>query len=191
MEGTHAGALVRSKTAEDLYAAFAHHIVPLLIENIRLQFDGGADLVMIFDTAAGEVPPALFRRMVAPHLATLSAAFPGRLGYYGKGMHPSQLADETWVAGWAGLGYDSRWEMAHVVTRADHPRFVQGNFDPAFLCDEGAAFDRALDEFLAPMTALSPAERRGWVCGLGHGVLPGTPERNVRKFVDTVRARFQ
>jgi uroporphyrinogen decarboxylase len=25
------------------------------------------------------------------------------------------------------------------------------------------------------------------VCGLGHGVLPGTPEGNVRLFVETVR----
>ncbi|MCB0385974.1 MAG: hypothetical protein KDD43_11325, partial [Bdellovibrionales bacterium] len=30
----------------------------------------------------------------------------------------------------------------------------------------------------------------GWVCGLGHGVLPATPEGNVRAFVDTVRERF-
>ena len=29
--------------------------MPLLIENIRLQFDGGADVVMVFDTAAGEL----------------------------------------------------------------------------------------------------------------------------------------
>ena len=30
-------------------------MVPLLVENIRLQFAGGADVVMLFDTAAGEL----------------------------------------------------------------------------------------------------------------------------------------
>jgi uroporphyrinogen decarboxylase len=29
--------------------------------------------------------------------------------------------------------------------------------------------------------------RPGWICGLGHGILPGTPEDNVRLFVNTVR----
>ncbi len=191
MEGTHGGPLVRSKTSEDLYAAFARHIVPLLVENIRLQFEGGADLVMLFDTAAGELPPSMLQRLAAPDLATLARAFPGRLGYYAKGLHPAHLVDEAWVAGWAGLGYDARWSMSHVLTRAVRPKFVQGNFDPALLCNEGAAFDRALDDFLEPMEALSPADRRGWICGLGHGVLPGTPEGNVRKFVNTVRERFQ
>ena len=28
-----------------------------------------------------------------------------------------------------------------------------------------------------------PISRRGWICGLGHGVLPGTPEAAVRTFV--------
>ena len=37
---------------------------------------------------------------------------------------------------------------------------------------------------------LTPAERTGWVCGLGHGVLPRTPEENVRTFVKTVREVF-
>jgi uroporphyrinogen decarboxylase len=191
MEGTHAGPLARSKTAEDLYAAFARHIVPLLIDNIRLQFDGGADLVMVLDTAAGELPPAMFHRLTAPHLAQLADAFPGRLGYYGKGLHPAHVADRAWMSRWAGVGYDARWEMSHVLTRPYRTGFAQGNFDPALLTADAPVFRRALDEFLSPMAALSPSERRGWICGLGHGVLPGTPERNVRAFVDTVRERFQ
>ena len=40
-------------------------MVPLLIENIRLQFDGGADVVMVFDTAAGELAPDDVRVVIA------------------------------------------------------------------------------------------------------------------------------
>lgn len=192
MEGTHAGSLTKSKTAEDLYVAFARHMVPLLIENIRLQFEGGADLVMVFDTAAGELTPGMFQRLIAPDLSALARAYPGRLGYYGKGLHPAHLTDAAWTLQWAGVGYDWRWNMADVAARPGRTGFMQGNFDPTLLlCAEGAAFDRALEEFFRPMQALTPAERRGWICGLGHGVLPGTPERNVRTFVETVRERFQ
>ncbi|TAK14454.1 MAG: uroporphyrinogen decarboxylase, partial [Acidobacteria bacterium] len=63
MEGTHAGALARSKSGEGMYASLAARLVPLLIENIRLQLAGGADVVMILDTAGGELPPAMFRRL--------------------------------------------------------------------------------------------------------------------------------
>jgi uroporphyrinogen decarboxylase len=61
VEGTHAGPLARAKASPALYRAFADRMVPLLIENIRLQFEGGADIVMVFDTAAGELSPEAFR----------------------------------------------------------------------------------------------------------------------------------
>ncbi|MDX1582348.1 MAG: uroporphyrinogen decarboxylase family protein, partial [Thermoanaerobaculia bacterium] len=65
VEGSHKGNLIDVKTATDLYRAFSDQLVPLLIENIRLQLDGGAEIVMIFDTAAGEVSPAWFHHWIA------------------------------------------------------------------------------------------------------------------------------
>jgi uroporphyrinogen decarboxylase len=67
---------------------------------------------------------------------------------------------------------------------------VQGNFDPAWLFLPERDLASALDEFLAPLAALTPEARQGWICGLGHGVLPGTPEAAVRTFVSTVRQVF-
>jgi len=40
------------------------------------------------------------------------------------------------------------------------------------------------------MSVLSPEERSGWVCGLGHGVLKTTPQENVKEFVQRIRASF-
>jgi len=103
MEGTHAGPLARAKASPALYRDFADRIVPLLRENIRLQFEGGADVVMVLDTAAGELSPAMFRSQVVPDLTTLAGAFPSRLGYYAKSSHPAQMSS---LAGglWAGTG---------------------------------------------------------------------------------------
>ena len=192
VEGTHVGSLVRAKTSLGLYRRFAERLVPLLARVARAQLHAGADLVMVFDTAAGDVTPAVFQRELAPDLVRLASSAPGRLGYYARNLHPAHLGGDNVSAPgpWAGLGIDWRWDLAATLARPERTGFVQGNFDPALLHLTGAALERALDEFLDPVAALPPEQRRGWICGLGHGVLPGTPESSVRAFVQAVRKRF-
>ena len=43
---------------------------------------------------------------------------------------------------------------------------------------------------IRPLLALPIRRRQGWICGLGHGVLPATPEHHVRLFVDLQRELF-
>src|SRR5204863_10028131 len=64
VEGTHAGALTASKKLLSLFSRFCRVIVPLLARNIELQLNNGAELVMIFDTAAGELPTGIFHSEV-------------------------------------------------------------------------------------------------------------------------------
>ena len=40
------------------------------------------------------------------------------------------------------------------------------------------------------MKALPASARRGWICGLGHGVLQKTPESNVLLFLRLQREYF-
>jgi len=146
--------------------------------------------VMVLDTAAGELPPAYFDRDVAPGLIELARAFPGRLGYYAKAAHPSLYTPSMAVAPWGGIGLDSRWDLAAVLAQPGRDGFVQGNFDPAWLFLPHDDLVTAIAQFLAPIRALDSDRRRGWICGLGHGVLPGTPEAAVRTFVTSVREAF-
>ena len=190
MEGSHAGAMKVAKSSWDLFRAFARHMTPLLRANIASQLDAGADVVMVLDTAAGELPPAYFQREVAPDLASLGEAFSGRLGYYTKASHPDLIDPMVSDGAFAGIGVDSRWDLARLLARPNRHCFIQGNFDPAWLFLPPADLDRAIDEFVAPVRGLSIEQRRGWICGLGHGVLPGTPESAVRTFVTTIRERF-
>jgi uroporphyrinogen decarboxylase len=189
MEGTHAGPLSRAKASLDLYRAFADRLVPLLVENIALQLEAGADLVMIFDTAAGELPPETFKAVMAPDLATLARAYPTRLGYYANAWGPAHVEPE-FAQLWAGLGLDWRWDLATALREEPRHGFVQGNFDPVALQLTGQRLEREIDRFIEPLKQLDPNARRGWICGLGHGVLPGTPEESVRTFVKRVRESF-
>jgi uroporphyrinogen decarboxylase len=190
MEGSHAGAMKVAKSSWDLYRQFARHMTPLLREAIAMQHAAGADVVMILDTAAGDLPPAYFHQEVVPDLADLASQLPGRVGYYAKAAHPALLAAPMISAPWAGFGVDSRWDLAPLLAAPGRSGFIQGNFDPAWLFLPEADLASALADFLRPIAALPPAVRRGWICGLGHGVLPGTPESAVRTFVRTVRETF-
>jgi uroporphyrinogen decarboxylase len=192
VEGSHTGTLSRAKSSLALYRRFARVMVPLLERMLAGQLAAGADLVMVFDTAAGELAPAEFRRYVVSDLTRLAARAPGRLGYFARGLHPAHLGPGSRLPGddWAGLGFDWRWNIADVLASPDRRGFAQGNLDPVLLQLEGQSLTKALDDFLDPLSALDALARRGWICGLGHGVLPGTPESSVRTFVRQVRRRL-
>ena len=159
VEGSHAGSLTVSKKSSELYQNFCKLMLPLIRENIRLQFEGGADVVMIFDTAAGELSPAMYQR---------------------------------WVAPWAGMGFDHRWDLPSILNgkTLSAPGFVQGNFDQSLLFLSATDFEKEFRNYLKSYQELSPEQRSSWICGLGHGVLPKTPEENVRRFVQIVREVF-
>jgi uroporphyrinogen decarboxylase len=188
VEGSHKGSLVESKRLLRLFPQFCETMVPLLARNIELQLEGGAELVMIFDTAAGELAPDIFRAQVAAQLRTLAAKGASRIGYYSKGTQPAHLRDPLFTGGGlAGVGIDSGWNLSEAFDLLPNG-FVQGNFDQALLFCERSELKQHLVRYLA---TLANQNRPGWICGLGHGVLPGTPEDNVRLFVDTVREVMQ
>ncbi len=189
-EGSHAGSLVQSKKNIDLFPQFLEKMYPLLKANIQLQLDGGVETVMIFDTAAGEVSPMFFQKRIQAVLTRLAQDFPGKIGYYSKGTQPVFFNKEFTDLPWAGQGFDHRCYLP-ASFKIQNKGFVQGNFDQSLLFMEPGDFKRELNNFLAPFKDMTLQERAGWVCGLGHGVLPQTPERNVKQFIETVREVFQ
>jgi uroporphyrinogen decarboxylase len=190
IEGSHSGGLVESKKRIGLWPDFVRIMGPLLRENIRRQLNAGAEVVMIFDTAAGEVAPGFYRRWMEAPLLEFAREFPGKIGYYSKGTREEFFSPEFLSAPWAGMGVDHRWTLASGL-RMVRSGFVQGNFDQGLLHLPADGFRRELDAYFEPIARLSAEERAGWVCGLGHGVLPATPEENVRTFVRTAREVFR
>jgi uroporphyrinogen decarboxylase len=188
VEGGHSGSLVKSKKLlAGLFPKFCESLVPLLEYTVARQLAGGAELVMMFDTAAGELSPALYDRYVAPQITRLARLFPGKMGYYGKGLTEAFLQTATFTeAPFAGYGLDHRFALPGVLKAWDKG-FLQGNFDQALLHLPADDFMAALRDYLEPFKRMAPAERAGWVSALGHGVLPATPEANVKRMVETIR----
>jgi len=190
VEGGHAGSLIQSKNDLTLMNSFFDLMIQLLEKNIQLQLDGGAEVVMLFDTAAGEVSPLFFKKWIAPRLIHLAKKFPNHLGYYSKGTQASFFDQNFYSAPWVGMGFDHRWDLTEVLSTAKSPGFVQGNFDQALLFADADNFKKHLDLYVSCMKDLTPEQRSSWVSGLGHGVLPKTPESNVRLFIEKIRREF-
>jgi uroporphyrinogen decarboxylase len=184
VEGSHRGTLAPTKRLLPLFGEFCRHLMPLLKRNIAHQLANGAELVLVIDTAAGELPAAMFAETVTPHLAEIASAFSGQVGYYAKGAQPAHFRSPLFTGGgFAGVGVDYRWDLREAFLLLNGG-FVQGNFDPALLTTDAATLEKRLRRYLEP---LREVDRAGWVCGLGHGVLPETPPDNVRRFVEIAR----
>jgi uroporphyrinogen decarboxylase len=182
---------IASKRDMEFFAQFSEVLLELLVSNIQLQIDGGAEVVMIFDPAAGVLSADLFKKFVAPDLAKISARFSKRVAYYSKETNLNHLSPHILNdSNWAGVGVDHRMNVPDVL-RLTKSGFVQGNFDQALLFAEPDVLKKRLIEYLAPYRDMDPSQRAGWVCGLGHGVLPQTPEANVKLFIETVRTLFR
>ena len=186
VEGSHAGSLIESKKTVSLFPLFLEKMYLLLRENIRLQLAGGAEVIMLFDTAAGEVSPLFFQEYLQPVLTKLALEFPNKLGYYSKGTQTAFFNSEFKALPWIGQGFDHRWNLIQCFNFQEKG-FVQGNFDQSLLFQDASDLKKSIQTYLTPLKNLTKEQRAGWVCGLGHGVLPKTPEKNVHLFIDTIR----
>jgi uroporphyrinogen decarboxylase len=196
VEGSHQGALSLAKAGltDGRFEGFLKTMIPFLIENMSLQARNGADAVAVMDTCAGEVEPTLYREVVVPALAEVLRGFKSRhpatpVVYYSKKTdraHWQHLAGLPFEC----LGIDWHPELASVLREFGSTWSIQGNFDPNLMLLKEEECLREIRAFFDPIMRLPRQTLQGWVCGLGHGVLQWTPERNVRNFLSYQREIF-
>ncbi len=167
-------------------------ILPLLKENIQLQLNAGAEIVMIFDSAAHQLSNGDLDIYLEKTFGALTKEFPNKVGYYAKDgidydtIISKQIDQQVKLA---GMGLDSNIDIRDYFKKTNHG-FIQGNFNERFLTLPHKEFLQKLESFISHMSALESEERAGWVCGLGHGILKTTPQENVKEFVLRIRESF-
>jgi uroporphyrinogen decarboxylase len=159
-------------------------LVTATIEHLSAQIEAGVEIVQLFDTWAGILPEAAFRRFVIEPtrriVQALAARHPGVpiIGFpRGAGLLAEAYATETGVT---AIGLDATMPLS-VARELQARRPVQGNLDPLLLVTGGAAME---NELRAILTALAGGP---FVFNLGHGIVPQTPPENVQRLVDIVR----
>jgi uroporphyrinogen decarboxylase len=169
-------------------AAFQHLVDCLLeasVTYLSRQLEAGAEVVQIFDSWTGSLPPADFERWcVQPTkrlVAKLRAARPGAkvIGFpRGAGDLIPRYVAETGVD---AVSLESEIDRDFARDRIQSRIPVQGNVDPNILLAGGDALDREVDDVLAHFAA-GPL-----IFNLGHGILPQTPIENVERMLKRVR----
>ncbi|PIQ26028.1 uroporphyrinogen decarboxylase [bacterium (Candidatus Blackallbacteria) CG17_big_fil_post_rev_8_21_14_2_50_48_46] len=172
--------------APELFQRLLEHISGVLISYLSYQVKAGARLVQIFDSWAGTLNQADYRRYALPATQQVIQGF--------KQLHPEvplilyvgnsgHFLEATAESGADVLSLDWRVDLNDAAERVGEKVAFQGNLDPVRLfstAEDVEAQTRALIGGFAWKT--------GHIFNLGHGILPGTPVENVKRLVDTVKS---
>lgn len=196
VEGSHQGHMASAEEGfkDGRFDGFFEKLQDLLVENMVLQAHGGADAIAVLDTCAGEFDSTLYRNRVVPQLEVILRRFKERcptvpVVYYSKKTGPDYWAALKGLP-ISCMGVDWSHNLKDVLSDWSADWAIQGNIDPNWLFLPSDELERRLRAVFESVKSLPAEKRRGWICGLGHGVLPKTPEANVRLFVQLQRELF-
>ncbi len=163
---------------------FLSKLADAIATYVRYQIDCGAQVVQMFDSWAGELSPQDYETFALPYQQQVVRQV--------KETHPDTPLI-LYISGSAGLlermgksgvdivSVDWTVDMAEARQRLGKEMKVQGNVDPGVLFGSQEFIrDRILD-------TIRKAGNWGHILNLGHGVLVGTPEDNVRFFFETAK----
>tara|TARA_Y100001936_G_C15993343_1_gene623628 strand:+ start:55 stop:1053 length:999 start_codon:yes stop_codon:yes gene_type:complete len=161
-------------------------LLPLLKQNIKLQLEAGAEIVMIFDSSLYDLEILDFKENYTRILEDISVSYPNKVGYYSRGKKEADLLPCMQYP-FAGFGFDASIDLKYVFQNQKNG-FIQGNFDEKLMLLNSDQFKQELQKYIEFMKTIE--NRDGWVCGLGHGINKETPEKNVHLFIENIRKEF-
>jgi uroporphyrinogen decarboxylase len=168
-----------------LFGKLIRLLVEQTIDYLVAQAEAGAEALMLFDSWAGLLSPAQFRRWsIEPTNAIVRGirkVFPTipLIGFPRlAGPLLVEYAQRTGV-GTVGMdtAMDPRWAAANVPATIG----LQGNLDPQVLVAGGMALEAEARSVLAAMRG------RPFVFNLGHGIVPPTPPEHVAALARIIR----
>jgi len=182
---THAKTKALMYGAPDVWHALCARLAEITRTFLRVQVGAGVAAIQLFDSWAGALSEADYRRYVQPHSATVLREFSGvpRIHF---GVGTAELLTAMGEAGADVVGVDWRTPLDVATARIGPDKAVQGNLDPCTLFAPVEVIEaevrRVLDEGRA-----AP----GHVFNLGHGVLPETDPGVLTKVVELVHEHSQ
>jgi len=164
------------------WAELLGRLADIVVASLRAQVQAGAAAVQVFDSWAGLLSPADYRRSVLPATRRIFAGLED-LGvpriHFGVGT--GELLELLAEAGPDVVGVDWRVPLDRARARLGDHVAVQGNLDPAACL---APWDVVAREATAVLDA--NGGRPGHIFNLGWGVLPETDPDILRRLVDFV-----
>jgi uroporphyrinogen decarboxylase len=151
---------------------------------VRYQIDCGAQVVQMFDSWAGQLSPQDYEVFAQPYQKMVFEKV--------KQTHPDTplillvtgsagVLERMATSGADIISVDWTVDMADARQRLGKTMKVQGNLDPGVLFGSKEFIRERIYD------TVRKAGNWGHILNLGHGVLPETPEDNVRFFFETAK----
>ena len=167
---------------EPLWHALCDRLADMAITSLRSQIDNGASAIQLFDSWAGALSPAQYRRYVYPHSAKVMAGVADtgvpRIHF---GVSTGELLPLMGAVGADVVGVDWRVPLSSARERVAPGLSLQGNLDPTVAF---AGAEVACDAARAVLA--DNARHPGHIFNLGHGVMPTTDPDVLAEVVKTV-----
>ncbi|MER7332281.1 MULTISPECIES: uroporphyrinogen decarboxylase [unclassified Micromonospora] len=167
---THAKTKALMYGQPELWHALCARLAEVTLAFLRVQVAAGVSVVQLFDSWAGALSEADYRRFVLPHsaavLAGLADAGVPRIHF---GVGTAELLGAMGEAGADVVGVDWRTPLDVATRRIGPDKAVQGNLDPCLLLAPWPVVEGEVRRILEQGRAAP-----GHVFNLGHGVLPET-----------------
>jgi len=172
----------------ELFHDLLDRLADIAIASLRSQVHHGARALQVFDSWAGALTPADYRRHVLPSSSKVFAAVADlgvpRIHF---GVSTGELLGLFAEAGADVVGVDWRTPLSSARARVDAVRpglALQGNLDPACLFGPWPTVAAKVEEVLA-----ENGGHPGYIFNLGHGVLPATDPTVLERVVALVHAK--
>jgi uroporphyrinogen decarboxylase len=185
IEGGGSKNYVRTKSImfgdEPAWTTLMNKLVDSLAKYLLAQIEAGCQAVQIFDSWAGCLSPADYRRYVQPHTKRLIERMPEEVPVINfLTGNPALLADQA-AAGGEVIGIDWRLDLADAWRTIGEGRAIQGNLDPVSLYTDRETLKSRVRQVLD-----AAAGRPGHIFNLGHGVHPDMDPEQVKALVRMV-----
>jgi uroporphyrinogen decarboxylase len=185
LEGGGSKSYVRTKTLMHTDSGAWRTLMERLVESLEryliAQIEAGCQAVQVFDSWAGCLSPRDYAEFVQPYTTRLIAAVSPHAPVINFVTGNPSLLDLQADAGGQVIGVDWRSDLAAVRKSLGPGRAVQGNLDPVVLFADQTTIKEEV------FAVLDAGRGAGHIFNLGHGVLPETPEANVKALVEMVR----
>ncbi|MFE5870058.1 uroporphyrinogen decarboxylase [Streptomyces roseifaciens] len=166
----------------ELWADLVDRLAGITSAFLDVQISAGASAVQLFDSWAGALAPAEYRKYVMPASVKVFDA----VAHHGVprihfGVGTGELLGLMGEAGADVVGVDWRVPMDEAARRVGPGRALQGNLDPAVLFAGHKAVELKAREVLDAASGLE-----GHIFNLGHGVMPNTNPEALTRLVEYV-----
>lgn len=168
------------------------HITETTIDYLKMQVQAGADILMLFDTWAGQITSGDYRTYVFPQVQKITQTMrsQGVPIIYFPGQGSDRLFDLR------GLEVDAisvDWRLglttaARILSSQGLMPTLQGNLDPQYLLASKEELQAKVGMVLHEAKIAGLLGMKGHIFNVGHGLLPHTPPESLSVVIDAVRS---